>query len=311
MPERTTRRKVSLKGITVACSLSSLCLFQNVAVYGFSTSYHPRAHSIHSPLLVSTHQKSARRSVSLEEEKSAHQPDVSGLEIDSSPDTTEETKTPFYKFPEIAYKIYTTYAKRLWKETGVSARKEVTNDKVRGAIRNMQSVLVHAKEYAEFDDATYEAQLKLMTSCKDMLKALPEPEKPKEKKKKKKKQQKESTTLESTALETTALESTALETTEDETTSEAAPPKKKQRSILFGALMGLAVALWVFSGNYIFTALFCLMTILGQLEYYRMVMNTGVYAARRISIVGASSMFLTVSYLSCNKIHNSRSGVCI
>jgi hypothetical protein len=40
------------------------------------------------------------------------------------------------------------------------------------------------------------------------------------------------------------------------------------------------------------------MTILGQLEYYRMVMNTGVYAARRISVVGASSMFLTVSYLT-------------
>jgi hypothetical protein len=283
MPERTTRRRVSLKGITVACSLSSLCLFQNVAVYGFSTSYHPRAHSIHSPLLVSSHQKSTRRSVSLEEEKSTPQPDVSGLEIDSSADTTEETKTPFYKFPKAAYKIYTGYAKRLWKETGVSARKEVANDKVRGSIRNMQSLLVHAKEYAEFDDATYEAQLKLMTSCEDMLKALPEPEKPKEKKKKKKKQQKEST---------------ALETTQDGTTSEAAPPKKKQRSILFGALMGLAVALWVFSGSYIFTGLFCLMTILGQLEYYRMVMNTGVYAARRISVVGASSMFLTVSYLT-------------
>jgi hypothetical protein len=73
------------------------------------------------------------------------------------------------------------------------------------------------------------------------------------------------------------------------------PEKKKQRSILFGAIMGAVVAAWVFSGNYIFTGVFCLMTILGQLEYYRMVMSTGVFPARRISVIGATSMFITVS----------------
>ena len=87
----------------------------------------------------------------------------------------------------------------------------------------------------------------------------------------------------------------AVASTSSENENEAAAPKKKQRSILFGALMGLAVACWVFSGNYVFTGLFCLMTILGQLEYYRMIMNTGVYPARRISVIGASSMFLTAS----------------
>lgn len=70
--------------------------------------------------------------------------------------------------------------------------------------------------------------------------------------------------------------------------------KKKPRSILFGAIMGAVVACWVFSGDYIFTGIFCLITILGQLEYYRMVMNTGVFPARRISVVGATSMFVTV-----------------
>lgn len=79
---------------------------------------------------------------------------------------------------------------------------------------------------------------------------------------------------------------------DDDTTAVA--PKKKQRSILFGAVMGAVVAAWVFSGNYIFTGVFCLMTILGQLEYYRMVMSTGVFPARRISVVGATSMFVTV-----------------
>lgn len=42
--------------------------------------------------------------------------------------------------------------------------------------------------------------------------------------------------------------------------------KKKSRSIMFGAAMGAVVACWVFSGNYIFTGLFTLMTILGQVS---------------------------------------------
>jgi hypothetical protein len=48
--------------------------------------------------------------------------------------------------------------------------------------------------------------------------------------------------------------------------------KKPRRSILLGAAMGGVVACWVFSGNFIFTALFTLMTVLGQLEFYRMAM---------------------------------------
>ena len=71
---------------------------------------------------------------------------------------------------------------------------------------------------------------------------------------------------------------------------------KPRRSILFGATMGALVACWVFSGNYIFTGLFTLMTVLGQLEYYRMVINTGVYPARRITVLGACSMFVTVRW---------------
>ncbi len=72
--------------------------------------------------------------------------------------------------------------------------------------------------------------------------------------------------------------------------------KKKGRSVLFGATMGLAVACWVYSGNYIFTTLFTLMTALGQLEYYRMVMNAGIYPARRISVLGACAMFVTALF---------------
>eukprot|EP00804_Cyclotella_cryptica_P000677 CCRYP_014693-RD/>CCRYP_014693-RD protein AED:0.00 eAED:0.00 QI:337/1/1/1/1/1/2/214/628 len=71
---------------------------------------------------------------------------------------------------------------------------------------------------------------------------------------------------------------------------------KKGRSVLFGATMGLIVAAWVYSGNYIFTTLFTLMTALGQLEYYRMVMNTGIYPARRISVLGACAMFVSALF---------------
>jgi len=78
--------------------------------------------------------------------------------------------------------------------------------------------------------------------------------------------------------------------------SEDAPTKKKSRSVVFGAIMGALVACWVFSGNFVFTALFTLMTVLGQLEYYRMVMKAGIYPARRISVLGACAMFVTALF---------------
>uniref|UniRef100_A0A7S4N1M3 Phosphatidate cytidylyltransferase n=1 Tax=Odontella aurita TaxID=265563 RepID=A0A7S4N1M3_9STRA len=78
-----------------------------------------------------------------------------------------------------------------------------------------------------------------------------------------------------------------------------APAKKKKkagRSVLFGASMGALVAGWVFSGNYIYALLFTAFTVLGQLEYYRMCMGAGVYPARRISIVGACSMYVAALF---------------
>jgi len=97
---------------------------------------------------------------------------------------------------------------------------------------------------------------------------------------------------------TTALTEVA-DTATDSSSTAVAPAKKekkKGRSVLFGATMGLVVAGWVYSGNISFTALFTLMTALGQLEYYRMVMNTGIYPARRISVVGACATFITALF---------------
>jgi hypothetical protein len=84
---------------------------------------------------------------------------------------------------------------------------------------------------------------------------------------------------------TTALTDVAKTTTPASSSSsvvvqkETKKKKKKGRSVLFGATMGLVVAGWVYSGNIAFTTLFTLMTAVGQLEYYRMVMNAGIYPA--------------------------------
>lgn len=177
-----------------------------------------------------------------------------------------DTRNPFKK----AYRIYTGYAKRLWRETDPSERSKIANDKVAQTARDMHHVLtsehetISSSSTSSGDKKRLEASAELLKACENML----------------------------STLEETGEESTAVANGEK---SKAAPAKKekKQRSILFGAMMGAVVACWVFSGNYIFTGLFCLLTILGQLEYYRMIMNTGVFPARRISVIGATSMFVT------------------
>ena len=216
----------------------------------------------------------------------------------------------WYKIPKKAYRLYTGYAKQLWKDTDTSARSKIANDKVAQTVRDMQHVL--SNEYAtniddqQADDEdtissssssssssdgskkSEEAKERLLKACDDMLIILDENNNDKS--------------------ESTAVVAVATEDPDADTAKQlaAVPTKKKvakkQRSVLFGAVMGALVAGWVFSGNYIFTGLFCLITILGQLEYYRMIMNTGVFPARRISVVGATSMFVTVRIYIYNKL---------
>jgi hypothetical protein len=167
-----------------------------------------------------------------------------------------------YNLPRTAYRIYRDYAKRLWRETNVSAREKIADDKIRGAIRSMQQVLL-SNEYARLPEKSEDAKHHLIEACQNMENAI-------------------KLEIETSETEVVVAEEPILK------------KEKKQRSVLFGAVMGASVACWVFSGNYVFTGLFTLMTVLGQLEYYRMIMRTGVYPARRISVVGACSMFLTV-----------------
>ena len=199
----------------------------------------------------------------------------------SSPPTIKvkkATKNPF----KMAYRIYTGYAKKLWKETDPSERSKIANDRVAQTVRDMQHVLTSEHETISSlsgsgdDKETLNAYKELLQACDHMMSTIDESEKSKSK----------------TSEISTAVAS--IDADGEKAKSPPAKTEKKQRSILFGAVMGAVVAAWVFSGNYIFTGLFCLLTILGQLEYYRMVMNTGVFPARRISVIGATSMFVTV-----------------
>lgn len=177
-------------------------------------------------------------------------------------------------------RIYTDYATRLWNETNPVARERIAQDKAAAAVKQVEHIMI-GEEYVPFSEESQQARQQLLRACQNMLKVMEE---------------KPPVVDESRGIVSANETLAVAETSADE--KAPAKAKKPRRSILFGAAMGAIVACWVFSGNYIFTGLFTLMTILGQLEYYRMVMNTGIYPARRISIVGACSMFLTVSLCS-------------
>jgi phosphatidate cytidylyltransferase len=181
--------------------------------------------------------------------------------------------------PGKVIRIYTEYASRLWRETNPEARKIVASNRVAAALRQVQH-MVQGEEsmYIPVGD-----RLELVDACDNVLRAM--------------EANATAVALQTTPSTVVVPPEVLLPTTNGEAAvTVGTKPKRTRRSIGFGAFMGLAVACWVFSGNYIFTGLFTLMTVLAQLEYYRMVMNTGVYPARRISVVGACSMFLAALF---------------
>lgn len=176
----------------------------------------------------------------------------------------------YSSLPRKPIKLYYNYVRQLWYETSTDARRRIAQDKAAEAIRAVEK-LIKEDEYVEFSYETSVARERLLDACKAMLTEM------------------------KNAQEASKDEAAPTKDVAATTSDKAVKPERKRRSILFGATMGFCVACWVFSGNWIFTGIFTLMTILGQLEYYRMIINTGVYPARKISVVGASSMFLTVS----------------
>lgn len=193
--------------------------------------------------------------------------------------------------PQKIVDTYVTYVTKLWKQTDPIEREKLASQQALAAIKRVKHIL-EGEEYVNLSDVQdndtldqiferIEARDQLLESCNRMLKCLAKNDQ---------------------VDKNEEIESSIVLTSEEQIVSDnIAPAKKKSRSILFGAGMGGLVALWVFSGNVIFTTLFTLMTVLGQLEYYRMVMKTGVYPARKISVLGACAMFITA--LSAPALH--------
>lgn len=222
--------------------------------------------------------------------------------------------TPRSNILSKAYHLYIDYFDKLWAETDVTRRKKVEKQKTIEAVIKVKE-LIGGTDYFDVDD---DAKLRMANACEALLDELDSskkaeketlklkvmgetdiPKQPVATSKKVNGSEKGEDDVESTEL-TAALAGDLPDKTTAVAIVDAHSPKKKEkkkgRSVLFGATMGLIVAGWVYSGNYIFTTLFTLMTALGQLEYYRMVMNKGIYPARRISVLGACATFVTALF---------------
>jgi hypothetical protein len=196
------------------------------------------------------------------------------------------------QMPKMIMNVYINYITKLWRQTDPKERKKVASQQALSAIKRVKHImegeeyvdLSHVNDYDTLDDIDQRIQSRddLLMACSAMLECM------------------EKGDIQDPAI-------TEAIAKNDKATP--AKKKKKSRSVLFGAAMGAMVACWVFSGNFVFTTLFTLMTALGQLEYYRMVMKTGIYPARRISVLGACSMFITVSQIQwvtlCNFVSSS------
>lgn len=216
-------------------------------------------------------------------------------EVDSSSsDSSTKKKSKF--IPQRAMNIYVNYVTRLWKETNKTSRQKIANQRAFYAIKQVQHLLREGEEYVNImntkqDDSLEEIENRLMArndllnACDTMLGIIGK--------------EQEEVSSDIAISSNGAANGKALDTTLDTAKQSGKKVKKKKknsRSILFGAAMGAIVACWVFSGNFLFTSLFTLMTVLGQLEYYRMVMKVGIYPARKISVLGACAMFVTALF---------------
>ena len=70
----------------------------------------------------------------------------------------------FFRAPKFFAETYAEYAGRLWNETNPEARKEIANDRVSAAIRQMQSI--------KYKDISLESLQRLDSACESMHYAI-------------------------------------------------------------------------------------------------------------------------------------------
>jgi len=71
---------------------------------------------------------------------------------------------------------------------------------------------------------------------------------------------------------------------------------KLRKRVVTSLIMGAVASVWIFSGNAAYAFGLFLTVSLAQLEYYRMVIATGVYPARRISIVSSACLYFSAAF---------------
>lgn len=150
------------------------------------------------------------------------------------------------KTPKVLMNIYVNYITKLWRQTDPIEREKIAALQALSAVKNVKSIMegqeyvdiAHVNDGETIDDVDERiaARDELLESCNKMISCL------------------EKSKLEAPAME--IIEAKATEEKKKVTKKE----KKKSRSVLFGVTMGAVVAGWVFSGNFIFTTLFTLMT---------------------------------------------------
>lgn len=213
------------------------------------------------------------------------------------------------EMPKVAIDTYMDYVTRLWRETNTEARRKVSSERAIAAVKNVEHLLTEGDEYEyselQFHNITdpegIQARNQLLQGCKLMLSYMDKKIKNRNIRQAAAAAGRDASITEEEEVmseknATVDIIEIINESSDDASELKLTPTKKKKtRNVLFGAAMGGVVACWVYSGNYIFTGLFAAMTVLGQLEYYRMVMNAGIYPARKITVIGSSAMFLAVS----------------
>ena len=276
--QRPTR--TDLVSITPICSNM---LFSSVALFlliGFVMPFAPPPpiqlirvpHSLHTSLTKMPRQHTARYRLQVLHTQSENIIDTT-LAGDK---TITEYKAPM---PFRLVQKYYLYLVRLWTETSKDSRVDLARSKgkILRDVRRLESILHNGgKKDSRLSDMEEVERQFLLESLRKF----------------------ETSATESAGVEKMRTKDADNENTIDNNYKDSAPavrtltrllnikmnPAKPRRSILFGVLMGLAVTGWVFSGDYLFTALFSGLCILGQLEYYRGVMQTGVSPARKISV---------------------------
>lgn len=290
--------------------IANLC-FLNIFTEGFSNNLIHTSHVRHNTVwLASKHQRTRSPNYSYKRMSKASTSLYSSMKEKQNESESKPHRN--------AMDIYVDYVTRLWNETNTDSRQRMANQKAYHAVKHVQHLLQEGEEYVDImnhhdgdtlDDIENKAIAKheLLQACNNMLDVLGPIEKHANIIAGEDETRNGDTTnlivkdqLNGSVLTQTSngAKHTNSDTKAITPSKDGKAPKKKQsRSVLFGASMGAIVACWVFSGNFLFTSLFTAMTILGQLEYYRMVMRVGIYPARKISVVGACAMFVTVSLL--------------